>query len=212
MRAANNRLKISASAARRAPSGDRPDKHGGNMVGVGGTNMAGAGAPIGPGASGWLGRTPTSRRGGRGVSEVDEPALDRRMVLLPSRNSISSTCALTCPFVVAQSRGSHDFPRVRGRYRSRRCSSLPSLDAAVPLPNCLLCKGHASPPGRMGWLSCGGDQRLFSICGVALGTATTPSSRRRSTPRSAIPTPRRRRRPLRGRLGFRRRRKHVYGS
>ena len=82
------------------------------MVGVGGTNMAGAGAPIGPGASGWLGRTPTSRRGGAGgVSEVDEPALDRRMVLLPSRNSISSTCALTCPFVVAQSRGSHDFSK-----------------------------------------------------------------------------------------------------
>ena len=45
-----------------------------------------------------------------------------------------------------------------------RCSSLPSLDATAPLPTCLLC-GHASPPGRMGWLSAGDDQRLFSVCG-----------------------------------------------
>ena len=41
--------------------------------------MAGAGAPIGPGTSGWLGRTPTSRRGGAGgVSEVDEPAFGQK--------------------------------------------------------------------------------------------------------------------------------------
>ena len=41
---------------------------------------------------------------------------------------------------------------------------MPSLDATVPLPNCLLCGGHASPPSTMGWLSASGDQRAFSIC------------------------------------------------
>jgi hypothetical protein len=100
--------------------------------------------------------------------------LDRRMVLLPSRNSISSTCVLTCPFVGAQSRGSYDFPRVRGPIVPPGAPHTPSLDAAVPLPNCLLCKGHASPPGRMGWLSVGGDQQLFSICGTCAWNCDDP--------------------------------------
>jgi hypothetical protein len=34
-----------------------------------------------------------------------------------------------------------------------------SLDATVPLPRCFLCEGHTSPPGRMGWLSAGGDRK-----------------------------------------------------
>ena len=41
---------------------------------------------------------------------------------------------------------------------------MPSLDATVPLPNCLLCGRRASPPSTMGWLGADGDQRAFSVC------------------------------------------------
>ena len=51
---------------------------------------------------------------------------------------------------------------------------MPSLDATAPLPACLLCGGHASPPGRMGWLSVDGDQRLFSICGECAWNCDDP--------------------------------------
>jgi hypothetical protein len=64
------------------------------MVGVGGTNMAGAGAPIGPGASGWWVKEAdiTNGEGRVAFPRVTSRPLDRRMIFLPSRNSISSTC------------------------------------------------------------------------------------------------------------------------
>jgi hypothetical protein len=42
---------------------------------------------------------------------------------------------------------------------------MPSLRATVPLPNCLLCDGPASPPSRMGYLATPDRQAVFVCCG-----------------------------------------------
>ena len=69
---------------------------------------------------------------------------------------------------------------------------MPSLDAAVPLPNCLLCKGRASPPGRMGWLSVGGDQAavLASAGDCAWDCDDAELEANDSSPSSPIAAPR----------------------
>ena len=146
-------------------------------------------APIGPGAAaGWEGRRHHEGVGPVAFPRLTSRPLDRRMVLLPSRNSISSTCVLTCPFVGAQSRGSYDFPRVRGPI----------------VPPVLLTRHHSTQPFRcqiafcaratlrhpVGWagLASAAISSCSASAGLALGTATTPSTRRRSSPTSAIPT------------------------
>jgi hypothetical protein len=44
--------------------------------------------------------------------------------------------------------------------------AMPSLDATIPSPNCLLCEGSASPPSRMGWLETPERQAVFVCCGA----------------------------------------------
>ena len=43
--------------------------------------------------------------------------------------------------------------------------AMPSLEATIPSPNCLLCEGPASPPSRMGWLETPERQAVFVCCG-----------------------------------------------
>jgi hypothetical protein len=68
---------------------------------------------------------------------------------------------------------------------------MPSLRATVPPPRCLMCKGPASPPSRMGWLESpetpGGARGLA----VRAQTAPTRKWKNASSTRSTPSAPRR---------------------
>lgn len=43
--------------------------------------------------------------------------------------------------------------------------AMPSLDATIPSPNCILCGDPAFPPSRIGWLELPERQAIFVCCG-----------------------------------------------
>jgi hypothetical protein len=46
-----------------------------------------------------------------------------------------------------------------------KADAMPSFDATVPSPRCILCEGVAFPPSRMGWVSSPDRQAVFVCCG-----------------------------------------------